>query len=84
MLEEARALYGGDIVDDCPFYGDSAEVEEQRLHLRGRATDLRVAIGEAYEALGDRLAAATAFREALRGEPAGSGPAQAGLARLGL
>jgi DNA-binding SARP family transcriptional activator len=84
MLEEARTLYGGDFVDDCPFYGDSAEVEEQRLHLRGRATDLRVAIGEAYEALGDRLAAATAFREALRGEPAGSGPAQAGLARLGL
>ncbi len=84
MLEEARSLYGGDFVDDCPFYGDSAEVEEQRVHLRGRATDLRIAVGEAYEALGDRLSAAAAFREAIRGEPAGSAPAQAGLARLGL
>jgi DNA-binding SARP family transcriptional activator len=84
ILEEARALYGGDFVDDCPFYGDSAEVEEQRVHLRGRATDLRIAIAEAYEALGDRLSAAAAFREAIRGEPAGSPPAQAGLARLGL
>jgi len=84
ILEEARALYGGDYVDDCPFYGDSAEVEEQRAHLRGRATDLRIAIGEAYEALGDRLSAAAAFREAIRGEPGSSAPAQAGLARLGL
>ena len=84
ILEEARALYGGDFVDDCPFYGDSAEVEEQRSHLRNRATDLRIAIGEAYEAVGDRLSAAAAFREAIRGAPAGSGPAEAGLARLGL
>lgn len=84
ILEQARALYAGDYVDDCPFYGDSAEVEEQRVHLRGRATDLRIAIGEAYEALGDRLSAAAAFREAIRGEPDGSAPAQAALARLGL
>ena len=84
ILERARALYGGDFVDDCPFYGDSVEVEEQRVHLRGRATDLRIAIGEAYEAMGDRLSAAAAFREAIRGEPAGSVPAQAGIARLGL
>ncbi|MBI3746102.1 MAG: hypothetical protein HY264_06180 [Chloroflexi bacterium] len=84
MLEEARALAGGDYMDDCPFYGDSAEVEEQRRYLRDRITDLRIAIGEAYEALGDRLSAAAAFREAVRGAPAGSARAEAGLARLGL
>ena len=84
ILEEARGLYGGDFVDDCPFYGDSAEVEEQRVHLRDRATDLRIAIGEAYETLGDRLSAAAAFRDAVRGEPGGSSPAQAALGRLGL
>jgi DNA-binding SARP family transcriptional activator len=84
ILEEARALYRGDYLDDCPFYGDSAEVEAQRDHLRGRATDLRIAIGEAYEAVGDRLSAADAFREAIRGAPGGSAPAQAGLSRLGI
>ncbi len=84
LLEEARELYRGDYMDDCPFYGDSVEVEEQRAHLRARATDLRVAIGEAYEASGDRLSAAAAFREAIRGNPDGCPPAEAGLVRLGL
>ncbi|MES2208754.1 MAG: hypothetical protein V4515_01000 [Chloroflexota bacterium] len=83
-LEEARRLYRGDYMDDCPFFGDSVDVEDQRNQLRARATDLRVAVGEAHEAAGDRLSAAAAFREALRGAPEGCPPADAGLLRLGL
>ena len=39
QLERARSLYRGDYLDDCPFYGDSAQVEERRA-LRGRCVDL--------------------------------------------
>ena len=82
ILEEARRLYRGDYMDDCPFFGDSVEAEGERDRLRTRAIDLRVAIGEAYEALGDRLSAAAAFREAVRDAPDGCPPAEAGLVRL--
>ncbi|HEX5578515.1 MAG TPA: histidine kinase N-terminal 7TM domain-containing protein, partial [Candidatus Limnocylindria bacterium] len=40
QLERARSLYRGDYLDDCPFYGDSAQVEERRELLRGRCVDL--------------------------------------------
>lgn len=64
QLERARSLYRGDYLDDCPFYGDSAEVEERRELLRGRCVDLLLALGERYEDLGDRAAAAGSFRQA--------------------
>jgi DNA-binding SARP family transcriptional activator len=82
-LEAARALYRGDLLDDCPFYGDSAYVEERRGLLRGRYIDLLVAIGERYEELADRAAAAAAYREALTASGAECPPAAAGLDRLG-
>jgi DNA-binding SARP family transcriptional activator len=63
-LERARSLYRGDFLDDCPFYGDSAQVEERRELLRGRCVDLLLALGERYEERGDRPAAAAAFRQA--------------------
>jgi tetratricopeptide (TPR) repeat protein len=63
-LERARSLYRGDYLDDCPFYGDSAQVEERRELQRGRCVDLLLALGERYEALGDRPAAAACFRQA--------------------
>jgi DNA-binding SARP family transcriptional activator len=63
-LERARALYRGDYLDDCPFYGDSTQVEERRGLLRRRCVDLLLALGERYERLGDRPAAASAFRQA--------------------
>jgi DNA-binding SARP family transcriptional activator len=63
-LERARSLYRGDYLDDCPFYGDSAQVEERRALLRGRAVDLLMALGERYERRGDRPAAAACFRQA--------------------
>ena len=64
LLERARALYRGEYLDDCPFYGDSAEVEERRGLLRRRCVDVLLALGERYEARGDRPAAAASFREA--------------------
>jgi len=84
FLEEARRLYRGEYLDDCPYYGDSVFVEERRALLRGRFVDLMVAIGERYETLEDRMSAAAAFREAIQRAPAGCPPAVAGLGRLGL
>ena len=83
-LEEARRLYRGDYLDDCPYYGDSAFVERRRALLRGRFVDLVVALGERYESNGDRISAAAAFRDAIHSAPDGCPPAVAGLARLGL
>ena len=45
QLERARSLYRGDYLDDCPFYGDSAQVEDRRELLRGRCVDLLLSLG---------------------------------------
>ena len=79
-----RRLCRGEYLDDCPYYGDSVFVEERRVLLRSRFVDLVIALGEDYEASGDRMSAAAAFREALMRAPDGCPPAAAGLARLGL
>lgn len=84
LLEAARRLYRGDYLDDCPYYGDSAYAERRRALLRGRYVDLVVSLGERYEASGDRVSAAAAFRDAIHSAPEGCSPAVAGLARLGL
>ncbi len=84
MLQDARSLYRGDYLDDCPFYGDSAFVESKRAALRSRYVDLLVAIGEASEERGDRVSAAAAYRDAIAADADGCPPAHAGLARLGL
>lgn len=63
-FEQGRALYRGDYLDDCPFYGDSAEVEDRRQALRSRYVDLLVELGERYAERGDRAAAAASFRDA--------------------
>ena len=82
LLEEARALYRGEYLDDCPFYGDSVYVEDRRASLRGRSIDVLVALGEGYEAAGDRASAAAAYREAVAAAADGCPPATAGLLRL--
>ena len=46
LLEEARMLYRGEYLDDCPFYGDSVYVEDRRASFRGRSIDVLVALGE--------------------------------------
>jgi DNA-binding SARP family transcriptional activator len=82
LLEQARALYRGEYLDDCPFYGDSVYVEDRRASLRGRSIDLLIALGEGYEASGDRASAAAAYREAVAAAVDGCPPATAGLGRL--
>jgi hypothetical protein len=82
QLERARSLYRGDYLDDCPFYGDSAFVEQRRELLRGRMVDLLLSLGELYAERGDRPAAASCFRQAsaVAGEELAS--ATGALARL--
>jgi len=63
-LERARSLYRGDYLDDCPFYGDSALVEDRRALMRGRLVDLLLTLGQRYEQRGDRPAAAASLRQA--------------------
>ncbi len=63
-LEQARSLYRGDFLDDCPFYGDSVQVEDRRTHMRQRYVDVLIELGERYALRGDRAAAATSFRQA--------------------
>ena len=82
-LERARSLYRGDYLDDCPFYGDSAQVEERRELLRGRCVDLLLALGERYEERGDRPAAAACFRQARSVAGAELPTADEALSRLG-
>lgn len=82
LLEEARVLYRGEYLDDCPFYGDSVYVEDRRAALRGRSVDLLIALGEGYEAAGDRVSASAAYREAVASAADGCPPAAAGLLRL--
>jgi DNA-binding SARP family transcriptional activator len=82
-LERARSLYRGDFLDDCPFYGDSAQVEERRELLRGRCVDLLLALGERYERRGDRPAAAASFRQARSISGDELPPADEALSRLG-
>jgi N-terminal 7TM region of histidine kinase len=83
QLERARSLYRGDYLDDCPFYGDSAQVEERRELLRGRCVDLLLSLGERYEARGDRPAAAACFRQARQVAGDDLPPADEALSRLG-
>ncbi len=83
-LEEARALYRGEYLDDCPFYGDSEHVEERLAVLRGRYVDLLLALGERYEAENDLPAAAACYREALQAAGDDCPRADAGLERLGV
>lgn len=83
-LEEARALYRGDYLDDCPYYGDSEFVEERRQLLRARYVDLLLALGERREAAGDTAGAASCYRDALRVADDDCPRADAALTRLGL
>jgi hypothetical protein len=66
LLEAARGLYRGEYLDDCPFYGDSASVEERREELRERYVDLLVDLGLEYAQRGDRSGAADALRRAAK------------------
>ena len=83
-LTEARSLYRGEYLDDCPFYGDGAYVEDRRELLRGAVR------GPAARDRGcTTRSAGTAARPRPRsGRPAAADdecpPADAALERLGF
>jgi DNA-binding SARP family transcriptional activator len=79
---EALALYRGDYMDDCPFFGDSSYVEERRVELRGQRIDTLLALGAVYERLGQAGEAATCYRRALAAADGDCPRAEEGLARL--
>src|SRR5205823_1456266 len=82
-LEEARALYRGDYLDDCPVYGDSEYVLERRNNVRGSVTDALVELGQRYERRGDITSASGSFRDALALAGGECPAASVGLERLG-
>jgi hypothetical protein len=45
-LASVRRLYRGDYMDDCPFYGDSSQVEVRRQELRDRYVAALAALAE--------------------------------------
>jgi DNA-binding SARP family transcriptional activator/GAF domain-containing protein len=81
-LAQALALYRGDYMDDCPFFGDSTYVEERRAELRDQRIDALIALGMLYERLGQAGEAATCYRRAIAVSPEGCPRAQEGLTRL--
>ncbi len=81
-LERAVALYRGDYLDDCPFFGDSSYVEEQRAFLRNRYIDAQLMLAALYEEQNRVGDAVSAYRRALDASPEGCPPATAGLNRL--
>lgn len=82
VLEQATALYRGDYMDDCPFFGDSSYAEEQRSALRACFVDVQLALGAIYEAQGRVGEAMSTYRRALAASPKGSQPADEALKRL--
>jgi DNA-binding SARP family transcriptional activator len=81
-LEYACQLYRGDYMDDCPFFGDSSYVEEQRAALRTCCRDVQLALGSAYEAQGRAGEAISAYRRALVLSAEDCPAAMEGLERL--
>jgi hypothetical protein len=63
-LEQARALYRGEYLDDVPYLGDSAAVEERRQQLRDMLGDVLGELAGRYANRGDRVAAAACERQA--------------------
>jgi len=63
-LEQTRALYRGDYMDDVPYFGDSAAVEDRRGALRRNMHAVLLELATQYDARGDRLASSAARREA--------------------
>lgn len=82
FLDRANQLYRGDYMDDCPFFGDSSYVEEQRGILRSRYIEVQLALGAIYEVHGRAGEAASAYHRALALSFDGCPVAAEGLSRL--
>jgi len=64
--ERARTLYRGDYLDDCPYYGTSAEVETRRQALRCAASGVLTRLADLYAIRGTLGLAALRRAEASR------------------
>jgi DNA-binding SARP family transcriptional activator len=63
-LRQAVQLYRGDYMDDCPFFGDSSYVEEQREMLLSRYIQAQLTLSVLYEAQGRLGEATSVYQEA--------------------
>lgn len=63
-LRHAMQLYRGDYMDDCPFFGDSFYVEEQREILLTRYIHGQLTLSVVYELQGRMGEATSAYQEA--------------------
>jgi DNA-binding SARP family transcriptional activator len=81
-FRHALSLYRADYMHDCPFFGDSAYVEERRDELRSQFVDALIALGAVYERLGQAGEAATCYRRAIAASLEECPRAEEGLARL--
>lgn len=81
-FRQALALYRGDYMDDCPFFGDSIHSEERRGELRELQIGVLVGLAALYEQLGQAGEAVTCYRRAISASPDGCARAEEALARL--
>ena len=63
-LERACAIYRGDYLDDVPYLGDHAVIEDRRRQLRRAFADALRELANRYAARGEDLAAAANRRRA--------------------
>lgn len=84
VFVQALALYRGDYMDDCPFFGDSVYVEERRAELREQRIAMLLSLGQLYEQLDQAGEAATCYRRALHAADGDNIRAEEALERLGL
>ncbi|MEM8529596.1 MAG: GAF domain-containing protein [Chloroflexota bacterium] len=81
-FREAVTLYRDDYMYDCPFFGDSAYVEERRDMLRDQQIDALIALGTIYEQSEQIGEAATCYRRAVAISTDECVRAEEGLTRL--
>ncbi len=64
-LKQAVQLYRGDYLDDCPLFGDSPYVEEQRQTLLTRYIQAQTRLSILYESQGRMGEAQSAYQESV-------------------
>ncbi|HMO58591.1 MAG TPA: BTAD domain-containing putative transcriptional regulator [Roseiflexaceae bacterium] len=82
LFLHALALYRGEYLDDCPFFGDSSYVEERRSELRESQIDALIALGTIYEQREQIGEAATCYRRAITAAGGSNPRAEERLAQL--
>jgi DNA-binding SARP family transcriptional activator len=81
-LQQAAALYRGPYMDDCPFFGDSAYVEERRAALQAEYVECLLTLGGLLERQGRADEALAYYRRALAAADGAHARAEERIARL--